>query len=813
MKSAWLRAITGIVAVCLPVCAGANAAPQSFRYEAGRPITLTIGRYVPGKSKSTPISCTGRTQTIRTAPVKGEVNVYGSFPVGEMNPAPYENNQPAGYQTVTLGQTVEGKFIEALRFGMVDDDRASAQGQANYVPGAFDGRLEYYGMYARPRTTYDFKIKVDLANSRATVWVSGRGDDDWFPLAANAPLMNKITAVDSFRVDQLPKATGVENLVIQSRPWREGERVRPYPLAKKNRVVGLKKGFRFQSQRSLWYDASRHVTVARRPNDDSQWWLGFPDLAQVGPTALVCSYVDGQAHGGGGRWWVARSEDLGRTWRDTTTLGIGGAAMRLQKLRDGSLVMSEPGIFRSTDGGRTWTRPGQINAPAAGGHGVDVASRVVEMEDGSWLVAGSYTHGEPWKIVEGETLEFYRSTDQGKTWKLHSTIKPPYPLSLSEPSPVLLPDGRLVVYARESGGYVPGLRACSTDQGRTWSAVEELPFRVEGRTCAALLKDGRVMLTFRSQSRPIGLWAWVGSADEPTRPAVLGVHLNGRHSVGLKAGGLHLDSDGACGQFTRYVFRPPDSEASRVEVTVEVKVVSNAGRSATLSVPFVGKLRLFPDHVQMAHDPSVALSVTPNAFHVYRVVRQGGKMTLSVDGKEALVTEKLDRRIAPMAWSAQKLSAYELAFGNEAADDASAPLEWVPASLGAAPPKNENAAIAPPPAVQKHVTPAVTGYSIWKRFEARLEDPRTGLRTVSWNAASGEFPDQYQLDRMLEIDGTISGRDQGYSGWIQLEDGRVLVLNYTDDTARTNCAEDPGFGVPWIRGTYVLPGDLPGPRR
>jgi hypothetical protein len=69
------------------------------------------------------------------------------------------------------------------------------------------------------------------------------------------------------------------------------------------------------------------------------------------------------------------------------------------------------------------------------------------------------------------------------------------------------------------------------------------------------------------------------------------------------------------------------------------------------------------------------------------------------------------------------------------------------------------------------------------------------------------------LDRMLEVEGTISGRDQGYSGWIQLEDGRLLVLNYTDDTARTNCAEDPGFGVPWIRGTYIRPGDLPPMRR
>ena len=111
---------------------------------------------------------------------------------------------------------------------------------------------------------------------------------------------------------------------------------------------------------------------------------------------------------------MARSEDLGQTWRDITTLGSGGAAMRLQKLHDGSLVMSEPGIFRSTDGGLTWTHTGQIDVTAAGGHGVGVASRVVELADGSWLVGGSYTPGEPWKMVEGETLEFYRSNRPGQ---------------------------------------------------------------------------------------------------------------------------------------------------------------------------------------------------------------------------------------------------------------------------------------------------------------------------------------------------------------------------------------------------------------
>jgi hypothetical protein len=107
------------------------------------------------------------------------------------------------------------------------------------------------------------------------------------------------------------------------------------------------------------------------------------------------------------------------------------------------------------------------------------------------------------------------------------------------------------------------------------------------------------------------------------------------------------------------------------------------------------------------------------------------------------------------------------------------------------------------------VTPQVTGYSVWKRVDVRLEDPKTGVREQSWVAQRDGFPDQYQLDRVLEVEGSIGG-DQGYSGWTQLTDGRIFVVNYTDDTAPA-CLSTPKWptGLPWIRGTYVLPSDLP----
>ena len=62
----------------------------------------------------------------------------------------------------------DGKFVEAVRFGIVDDNRASPEEKANYVPGAYDGSIDYYGVYCRPRTPYDFKLKLDLNKKRMT---------------------------------------------------------------------------------------------------------------------------------------------------------------------------------------------------------------------------------------------------------------------------------------------------------------------------------------------------------------------------------------------------------------------------------------------------------------------------------------------------------------------------------------------------------------------------------------------------------------------------------------------------------------------
>jgi hypothetical protein len=388
-----------------------------------------------------------------------------------------------------------------------------------------------------------------------------------------------------------------------------------------------------------------------------------------------------------------------------------------------------------------------------------------------------------------------------------------------------VPGGRLWLFIREAHGLLPGVKTFSDDGGRTWAPLREMPFPMVGRTVVRLRPDGRVFSTCRTQVGRAALWAWTGAVDEETRMGIMGAHLNDRRSVGLKDGLLHLDSDGYRGQFTQYFLRGPDGPEGSLEVTAEVQVVANQGGAATLSVPYVGRLRLFPDRVVLAHEPGLTMPVRPGVFHTYVLQAEAGRATLWIDGEQAFETDKGDARVTRTAWSPVLSSPFVFAFGNEPLPLGEWNLKPERVELGrsdwqVAPPQDlaavEGLEAIPPMLMlgmsvnAEQVTPRVTGYSLWRRVEARLYDPVGGERCQSWDARHDGFPDQYQLDRVLEVDASVHGWDQGYSGWVELGDGRLFVVNYTDDTSPA-CRRtlDWPSGLPWIRGTWIEPGDLP----
>ncbi len=699
-------------------------------------------------------------------------------------------SQPRLLQVVTLGNQAGDQFVPVIQFGLVDDLR-KGEDKAFITPWVNAGGIDFYSLYCRPNTPYDYKIELDLTTKHCSVFVSGRGDDQWYLITENTPIHSEAATINHVRVEQYPGAAGIRDLIVSPSRIAATEQIRSHPLEKKRRVVAPGQGFTFQSMRSVWSQPGRHTTVKRDPTR----WNGFPDVCQADDGTLVCAWVDGPQHGGGGWLFVSRSRDGGVTWgKPIRVYGHGLLAPRIQKLSDGSLMVlaavrrkrdGETVIdditYRSYDNGQSWTD--QL-WHLAKDHALSGQSRIVELEDGSWLKA---TMWMDWNHQDGtgEPIqnEIWRSTDEGVIWQKVSGVKSFPPHHLNEPTIVLLPDGRLMMIEREwRDDQLPSTCFYSADGGKTWE-MHELPFQLSGRSCAGLLRDGRLLVTSRSNCGRSALWAWIDDPDPesivPYRAA--GVHFNDHYSVGLKDDVLHIDSDGVRGQCTRYCLRPLDTDQSKIDLTIEAQVVENAGWAATVSLSYVGLFRIFPDHVLFVNEPSKHIPIAPGEFHSYRFVRVPGKVTMYVDGEKVLESENVQEGVTHRS----RHSRYLTAFGNETASQQ-------------------------PNIFPDQLREDITGYSLWKGFRLVLDDPVTGRKEMSWSAASGEFPDQYQLDHMIEVHASAVSHDQGYSGWVEMEDGRILVVDYTDDTAPPI---RPGayqgiFGVAWIRGTWLTGSDL-----
>ena len=180
----------------------------------------------------------------------------------------------------------------------------------------------------------------------------------------------------------------------------------------------------------------------------------------------------------GGRAMSIRSTDGGRTWSRPTTLidtPWDDRSPNFVELPDGTILCSfftMPGegdpfhqpeiarhvaLVRSTDGGRSWQQtPQRLPSPFA----ADATDGPpIILQDGSVLLAvyGRLDEGQP------KRLGVFRSADNGVTWELLSIVRADY--ELREPSIAQLPDGRLVMIARPEGAIM-----WSSDGGRSWTS-------------------------------------------------------------------------------------------------------------------------------------------------------------------------------------------------------------------------------------------------------------------------------------------------------------------------------------------------------
>lgn len=484
-----------------------------------------------------------------------------------------------------------------------------------------------------------------------------------------------------------------------------------------------------------------------------------PDLVRLPSGKLMLVFCDDDRHWSEeiSRITTLESTDGGKTWGSPHVVAQADRRIgeerwvtpRLSLLRDGRLIImcdhddyahaheDQPsGIWQweSHDQGQTWSAARLTGIP-----GIE-PDRIVELNDGTLLVGSHMTVRD----VRKRAQFVVRSTDGGKTWKnLTFIAKDPVHLNV-EGGIMLYRSGDLACVMRDNlhSGY-PSRVSFSTDKGLTWSRPQSLPFAGD-RPYVKELKDGRVLVTYRNMSGNRGTHAWIGDLHEAAgKYSVGGVHY--RDAVKFERETLHIQ--GIEGANTRYMLMPPESFRSDIDFEVRLRVRGEPDAAAGLFE--VGRhglrIEVCSDRIWMnrgAANPGNPASeqgtdrffkIDMTSPHTIRLQVLGGQVIVSADGKPKLY------------WIIQsEQPVLNTGFGRVSENSGDVWFEHV-------------------------------------RYEAK-NDTEPHFKW-DWKASSGNYPDQYQIDRTLELMGNppVPYRlpDNGYSSFIEREDGSIYMVDYT----------------------------------
>ncbi len=152
---------------------------------------------------------------------------------------------------------------------------------------------------------------------------------------------------------------------------------------------------------------------------------------------------------------------------------------------------------------------GKVKRTMVGMDGLHVHRGIVELDDGSLLACcfGNFeidTIKPPPGADIGIQARCFlvKSVDGGKNWHYVSSIAVPNPRLVKtqegydESNLVVLDDGRYLVVMR-TGQWTPLVASYSADEGKTWSAPDQLPGLRNGvDPCVIKLRDGRLALAY-----------------------------------------------------------------------------------------------------------------------------------------------------------------------------------------------------------------------------------------------------------------------------------------------------------------------------
>lgn len=481
-----------------------------------------------------------------------------------------------------------------------------------------------------------------------------------------------------------------------------------------------------------------------------------PDMVLLSDGRLLAVYADTDQHWAEGmiRLTLIESRDRGATWSHAGTIVESDRSKRephwvtprISLLSDGRLGVlcdlddrehchetQPPGIYVwwSEDLGKTWSDP--INT---GIHGIE-PDRIIELPDGRLSIGAHMICSDTQKHAEC----VWRSPDGGKTWGPHVFVGKDPVHMYCEGAYVPLAGGAVVCVMRDNlHNNYPCQVSYSFDNGDTWTQPMEAPFAGD-RPFAGQLADGRLLVTYRNRTGNRATYAWVGHLQHELGYRVAGLHA-GPEELSLSADdGLRITHPAPA--TTQYNLLPPESYFSEVLFEAQVRVSGGGGA-------FMGGQC---GYVQLAH-MNVDLSICPGGiflgkadspgqwldrhwpadmteWRTIRIHHLGGLLRVFLDGQDVMRFRHL------------------------------LPGPFVPTCFGS--PRGG------------------VGTSQWRYVGYHVRNRSEPEHYWIWDARSLEYPDQYDLDRLLEVHANPHERpDNGYSTWYQFDDGEILVLDYTN---------------------------------